>query len=63
MLTHQIGPAQVRDLEPWHADELAEFFRRSGADLYEWLPEPTESALAANHSAHGEYGLLCSQPR
>lgn len=47
MLSHQIGPAQVRDLEPWHADELAEFFQRSGADLYEWLPwEHFESADA-----------------
>jgi hypothetical protein len=38
MLSRQIGPAHVRDLEPWHADELAGFFQRSGADLYEWLP-------------------------
>ena len=38
MLSHQIGPVHVRDLEPWHADELAGFFQRSGADLYEWLP-------------------------
>lgn len=38
MLTRQIGPAEVRDLEPWHADEVAAFFQRCGADLYEWLP-------------------------
>jgi RimJ/RimL family protein N-acetyltransferase len=45
MLSMQVGPAQVRDLEPWHADELAEFFQRSGTDLYEWLPwEHFESA-------------------
>jgi ribosomal-protein-serine acetyltransferase len=47
MLSHQIGPALVRDLEPWHADELADFFQRSGADLYEWLPwERFESSEA-----------------
>jgi ribosomal-protein-serine acetyltransferase len=47
MLSHQIGPAIVRDLEPWHANELAEFFQRSGADLYEWLPwERFESSEA-----------------
>lgn len=38
MLSRQIGPAVLRDLEPWHADELADFFRGSGAGLYEWLP-------------------------
>lgn len=47
MLNRRIGPVEVRDLEPWHAEELAEFFRRSGADLYEWLPwESFESAEA-----------------
>jgi RimJ/RimL family protein N-acetyltransferase len=45
MLSMQVGPALVRDLEPWHADELAGFFQRSGGDLYEWLPwEHFESA-------------------
>jgi ribosomal-protein-serine acetyltransferase len=38
MLSLQVGPAVVRDLEPWHAEELATFFQRSGGDLYEWLP-------------------------
>lgn len=45
MLSQTIGPAQLRDLEPWHAEELAAYFRRSGPDLYEWLPwERYESA-------------------
>jgi RimJ/RimL family protein N-acetyltransferase len=30
--------AHVRDLEPWHAEQLAELFRDHGADFYEWLP-------------------------
>ena len=47
MLNRLIGPVEVRDLEPWHAEELAEFFRRSGPDLYDWLPwEHFESAEA-----------------
>lgn len=38
MLDLTVGSAQVRALEPWRAPEFAEFMRRSGADLYEWLP-------------------------
>lgn len=48
MLNRQIGPVEVRDLEPWHSEEFAEFFVRCGPDLYEWLPwEHFESADAA----------------
>ena len=48
MLSLDIGPARVRDLEPWHADELAAYFHRSGPDLYEWLPwEHLEAVEAA----------------
>ena len=38
MLTLRVGPAELRALEPWHAEEFAAFMRRSGESLYEWLP-------------------------
>jgi RimJ/RimL family protein N-acetyltransferase len=28
----------LADLEPWHAEHLAELFRAHGADFYDWLP-------------------------
>jgi RimJ/RimL family protein N-acetyltransferase len=43
----RIDPADLRDLEPWHAEELAELFQQSGGEFYEWLPwEHFESAEA-----------------
>lgn len=48
MLNRRIGPVEVRDLEPWHAEELAAYFQRSGAGLYGWLPwEHLESVESA----------------
>ncbi len=48
VLSLDIAPARIRDLEPWHADQLATFFQRHGAGLYEWLPwehmEETDAA-------------------
>lgn len=38
MLSLTIDDAHLRDLEPWHAEQLAELFREHGADFYEWLP-------------------------
>jgi ribosomal-protein-serine acetyltransferase len=29
---------RLTDLEPWHAEQLAELFRAHGADFYDWLP-------------------------
>ncbi|GCD89008.1 N-acetyltransferase [Nocardioides sp. LS1] len=47
LMRRRIDPAELRDLEPWHAEELAAFFRRSGTDLYDWLPwEHFESSEA-----------------
>lgn len=37
MLERRVGPAVMRDLEPWHAQELAELFQREDHDLYRWL--------------------------
>jgi ribosomal-protein-serine acetyltransferase len=48
VLSRQIGPAQLRDLEPWHADQLSALLQRSGQDFYEWLPwEQFEAVDAA----------------
>lgn len=38
MFSLEVGPAQLRDLEPWHAEHLAEMLQRPDHDLYEWLP-------------------------
>ena len=38
MLSLQIDDARLTDLEPWHADQLAQLFQRHGADFYDWLP-------------------------
>ena len=54
MLSRAVGPAELRDLEPWQAEELADFFRRCGVDLYEWLPwEHLESADEAARFLQG----------
>ena len=37
MLERRVGPAVMRDLEPWHSQELAELFQREDHDLYRWL--------------------------
>ena len=37
MLHHQVGPAELRDLEPWHAQEFSDMFQSEGHDLYQWL--------------------------
>ena len=38
MLERRVGPAVMRDLEPWHAQELAELFQREDHDLYSGWP-------------------------
>ena len=39
MLSLQIDDdVRLTDLEPWHAEQLAELFRAHGADFYDWLP-------------------------
>ncbi len=37
MLHHRVGEAELRDLEPWHAEEFSGLFQSEGHDLYEWL--------------------------
>ena len=61
MLERRVGPAVMRDLEPWHAQELAELFQREDHDLYEWLaweqfedPEAAKGFLERFATGRGE---------
>ena len=37
MLRREVGPAELRDLEPRHAGELSALFRSDDHDLFRWL--------------------------
>lgn len=61
MLERRVGPAVMRDLEPWHAQEFAELFQRDDHDLYQWLawehfedPEATKGFLEGFAKGRGE---------
>lgn len=61
MLERRVGPAAMRDLEPWHAEEFAELFQRADHDLYQWLawehfedPEATKGFLEGFAKGRGE---------
>ena len=61
MLERRVGPAVLRDLEPWHAPELAELFQRDNHDLYQWLaweqfedPESAKGFLEGFAKGRGE---------
>jgi len=38
VLSLQIDDARLADLEPHHAEQVADLFRAHGADFYDWLP-------------------------
>ena len=37
MLKRRVGPAVMRDLEPWHAEEFSELFQREDLIIFQWL--------------------------